>query len=99
MLHYTGSSASFHYFHKTRFLRLDKGYRLPKSVLGLRSEFPRTSDRTRWVYLTFDRDRLSLHGDRADRGSGVVEVVDFDMSKGPNQTMDVADPGLVQPPP
>jgi len=26
MLYYTGSSASFHYFHKTRFLRRDKHY-------------------------------------------------------------------------
>jgi hypothetical protein len=88
MFYYTGSSDAFHFFYKARFLRLDRDYRLPKSELSLCSEFRMTGDRTRWLYLTFEMDRLSLHGDRTGRGLGVVEVVDFDMSRGPTQTVE-----------
>lgn len=85
MFYYTGSTDSLHHFHKTRFLRLDKRFTLPKSEFEFRSEFQWTADRPQWLYLTF-ADGLSFHGDRDDGGLGVVETIDFDTNGEPNQT-------------
>ena len=87
MFYYAGSSDSVHYFHKTRFLRLDKRFTLPASELEFRSVFPKTSDLSKWLYLTFADDHLSFHCDRDGAGLGIVETVDFDMNGEPNQAL------------
>jgi hypothetical protein len=84
MFYYTGSSDSLHHFHKTRFLRFDKRFTLPKSELEFRSEFRSPADRSQWLYLTFSDGLLSFHGDRAGAGLGVVETIDFNTNGLPN---------------
>jgi hypothetical protein len=85
MFYYTGSTDSLHRFLKTRFLRLDKRFTLPKSEIEFRSELRSPADRSQWLYLTFSYGQLSLHGDRAGMGFGVVETIDFETNRLPNQ--------------
>jgi len=88
MFYYTGSLDSLHHFRKTRFLRFDKRFTLPRSELEFRSEFPMPADRPQWLYLTFADGDLRFHGARDDADLGVVERIDFDAIGEPNQTVE-----------
>jgi hypothetical protein len=80
---YTGSTSERHYFHKKRWLQVDRRFSLPVGELEFQCVMPKTRNRALWRQVEIGQGHLLFYRrDGEVRGYDVFERIEFVIEDG-----------------